>query len=122
MLAELDWIKNIAHKIDEENKTLVRKFSTLKAQFDIQEKDKTLLLKELLSKKKENAVLKSQVEQYEKLLSEISQEMQDTSSKKMEHYKHKPNLPASLFEEISENVQNKRFENTITHLNKVILK
>lgn len=28
-------------------------------------------------KKKENAVLKSQVEQYEKLLSEVSREMED---------------------------------------------
>ena len=51
-----------------ENQTLMKKYSTLKSDYDIQEKDKDLLLKELLMKKKENAVLKSQVDQYEKLL------------------------------------------------------
>ena len=61
MLSELDWIKNIAHKIDLENQTLVKKYSALKSEFEIQEKDKDLLMKELLMKKKENAVLKSQV-------------------------------------------------------------
>ncbi len=45
MASELEWIKNIAHKIDEENKTLMRKYSSLKAQFEIQERDKDLLLK-----------------------------------------------------------------------------
>ena len=61
MMSELDWIKNIAHKIDLENQTLVKKYSALKSEFEIQEKDKDLLMKELLMKKKENAVLKSQV-------------------------------------------------------------
>ena len=45
MASELEWIKNIAHKIDEENKTLMRKYSSLKAQFEIQERDKDRLLK-----------------------------------------------------------------------------
>ena len=47
-----------------ENQTIMKKYSNLKSEFDIQEKDKDILLKELLMKKKENAVLKSQVEQY----------------------------------------------------------
>lgn len=64
LLSELEWIKNIAHKIDLENQTLTKKYSTLKSEYEIQEKDKDLLMKELLMKKKENAVLKSQVEQY----------------------------------------------------------
>ena len=76
MASELEWIKNIAHKIDEENKTLMKKYSSLKAEFEIQEKDKDLLLKELLMKKKENAALRTQVEQYEKLLNEVSREME----------------------------------------------
>ena len=33
MASELEWIKNIAHKIDEENKTLMRKYSALKSEF-----------------------------------------------------------------------------------------
>lgn len=68
MMSELDWIKNIAHKIDLENQTLMKKYSSLKSEYEIQEKDKDLLMKELLMRKKENAILKSQVEQYEKLL------------------------------------------------------
>jgi len=76
MMSELEWIKNIAHKIDAENQTMVKKYAGLKSEFEIQEKDKEILLKELLMKKKENAVLKAQVEQYEKLLNEVSKEME----------------------------------------------
>jgi hypothetical protein len=81
MMSELEWIKNIAHKIDIENQTLIKKYSFLKSEYDIQEKDKNLLMKELLMKKKENAVLKSQVEQYEKLLNEVSKEMEENDLK-----------------------------------------
>lgn len=77
MASELEWIKNIAHKIDEENKTLMKKYSSLKSEFEIQERDKEMLLKELLMKKKENAALRAQVEQYEKLLNEVSKEMEE---------------------------------------------
>ncbi len=63
-MSQLEWIKNIAHKIDSENQQIVKKYTTLKSEFEIQQKDKEILLKELLMKKKENAVLKAQVEQY----------------------------------------------------------
>lgn len=46
----------------------MKKYSSLKSEYQIQQKDKDLLMKQLLMKKKENAILKSQVEQYEKLL------------------------------------------------------
>ncbi len=52
MMSELEWIKNIAQKIDVENQTITKKFNTLKSEFDLQNKDKDLLLKELLVKKK----------------------------------------------------------------------
>lgn len=42
----------------------MKKYSSLKSEFEIQERDKDLLLKELLMKKKENAALRTQVEQY----------------------------------------------------------
>ena len=45
MMSELEWIKNIAHKIDLENQTLMKKFTTLKSEYEIQEKDKDLLMK-----------------------------------------------------------------------------
>jgi uncharacterized protein YlxW (UPF0749 family) len=59
----------------------MKKYTSLKSEFDIQEKDKDMLLKELLMKKKENAALRAQVEQYEKLLNEVSKEMEDEESK-----------------------------------------
>lgn len=36
----------------------------LKAQYQTQENDREMLLKELIMKKKKNAILKSQIEQY----------------------------------------------------------
>jgi hypothetical protein len=40
MISELEWIKNIAYKIDIENQTLLKKYSALKCEYEIQEKDK----------------------------------------------------------------------------------
>ncbi len=31
MMSELEWIKNIAHKIDSENQQMVKKYATLKS-------------------------------------------------------------------------------------------
>ncbi len=42
----------------------MKKYTSLKSEFEIQERDKDTLLKELLMKKKENAALRTQVEQY----------------------------------------------------------
>lgn len=39
----------------------MKKYSSLKSEFEIQERDKEMLLKELLMKKKENAALRAQV-------------------------------------------------------------
>ncbi len=33
MMSELEWIKNIAHKIDDENRQMVKKYYTLKSEF-----------------------------------------------------------------------------------------
>lgn len=33
MMSELDWIKNIAHKIDAENQQMVKKYASLKSEF-----------------------------------------------------------------------------------------
>ena len=44
-MSELEWIKNIAHKIDDENQQIMKKYTALKSEFDIQEKDKEILLK-----------------------------------------------------------------------------
>ncbi|CAK88388.1 unnamed protein product (macronuclear) [Paramecium tetraurelia] len=74
LISELEWIKNIAQKIDNENHSLMQKYKELKIQYQTQENDREMLLKELIMKKKKNAILKSQIEQYEKLLNEAQKD------------------------------------------------
>lgn len=96
LISELEWIKNIAQKIDQENHNLMKKHMDLKAQYQTQENDREMLLKyafllffpifyfhsrELIMKKKKNAILKSQLEQYEKLLNEVTKEDEDLEKK-----------------------------------------
>ena len=54
-------LSKIEYEIDEENKSLMKKYAALKSESEIQENDKDMLLKELLMKKKENVTLKTQV-------------------------------------------------------------
>lgn len=102
----------------------MKKYSALKAEFEIQEKDKELLLKELLMKKKENAAMRTQVEQYEKLLNEVSKEMEADSKQDLElsHSSKKETPPLKVKTLRSEAGDSKRVENTVAHLNKVIAK
>ena len=74
LISELEWIKNIAQKIDNENHSLMQKYKELKIQYQTQENDREMLLKELIMKKKKNAILKSQIQQYDKLLNEVQKD------------------------------------------------
>jgi len=74
LIAELEWIKDIAQKIDQENHSLMKKYMDLKANFSTHENDREILLREVILKKKKNAILKSQVEQYEKVLDDVVNE------------------------------------------------
>ncbi|EGR27524.1 hypothetical protein IMG5_194730 [Ichthyophthirius multifiliis] len=76
LTSKLEWIKNIAQKIDNENHNLMKKYMDLKSQYQTQENDREMLLKELIMKKKKYAILKSQLEQYEQLLNEASKEIE----------------------------------------------
>lgn len=73
LISELEWIKNIAQKIDKENHDLMKQFMELKAKYYTQESDREMLLKQLIIKKKKNAVLKNQLKHYEKLLEQVEQ-------------------------------------------------
>ncbi|CAD8179025.1 unnamed protein product [Paramecium pentaurelia] len=74
LISELEWIKKIAQKIDDENHQLMQKYKELKVEYQTQERDREMLMKELIIKKKENAILKSQIQQYEKLLNDVQKE------------------------------------------------
>ena len=45
LISELEWIKNIAQKIDNENHSLMKKYMDLKAQYQTQENDREMILK-----------------------------------------------------------------------------
>jgi len=45
LIAELEWIKDIAQKIDQENHTLMKKYMDLKANFSTHENDREILLR-----------------------------------------------------------------------------
>jgi len=80
LIAELEWIKDIAQKIDQENHTLMKKYMDLKAQYSTQENDREILLREVILKKKKNAILKSQIEQYEKVLDDVAKDKEGQQS------------------------------------------
>lgn len=56
----------IAQKIDDENRGLMKKNSELKIQYLSQENDRDLLLKQLIFQKKENQKLRKDVEEKKK--------------------------------------------------------
>ena len=51
---------------------MLKKYNDLKSEFEIQQNDREVIVKELILKKKKNAVLSGQLEQYEKALQELS--------------------------------------------------
>lgn len=76
-------------------------------------------------KKKENAALRTQVQQYEKLLNEVSREIEDGQSKiqleASRTSKQAEPQNSKLKSQKSESViDSKRYDNIIAHLNKVI--
>lgn len=89
MIAELEWIKDIAQKIDQENHTLMKKYMELKAQYSTQENDREILLREVILKKKKNAILKSQIEQYEKILEEVGKGKDGDNSDLLQEFPEK---------------------------------
>lgn len=86
LIAELEWIKDIAQKIDQENHTLMKKHMELKAQYATQENDREILLREVILKKKKNAILKSQIDQYEKILEEVSKGKEGENSSLLQEF------------------------------------
>lgn len=90
----LETMTQIAQKIDDENRDLMKKNSDLKIQYMSQENDRDLLLKQLIYQKKEHQRLKKEAEEkkqeadkYQK--SEKDQEEGQNSAPKMPHV-HNP--------------------------------
>lgn len=70
----LELITNIAQRIDNENRALMKKNQELKSEYKAQENDRELLVKQLVMQKKENAKIKEEIEFYEKIIEEKEEE------------------------------------------------
>jgi chromosome segregation ATPase len=66
----LEVITNIAQRIENENRTLMKKNSELKKDYQNQENDRELLLKQLVMLKKENGKIKEEIDYYGMIIEE----------------------------------------------------
>ena len=64
----LELITNIAQRIDNENRALMKKNQELKGEYKAQENDRELLVKQLVMQKKENAKIREEIEFYERII------------------------------------------------------
>eukprot|EP00347_Sterkiella_histriomuscorum_P016962 403351189 len=66
----LELITNIAQRIDNENRALMKKNQELKGEYRTQENDRELLVKQLVMQKKENAKIREEIEFYDRIIEE----------------------------------------------------
>ena len=64
----LELITNIAQRIDNENRALMKKNQELKGEYKAQENDRELLVMQLVMQKKENAKIREEIEFYERII------------------------------------------------------
>ena len=64
----LELITNIAQRIDNENRALLRKNQELRTEYRKQENDREMLVKQLVMQKKDNAKVREQIEVYQRLI------------------------------------------------------
>lgn len=70
----LETMTQIAQKIDDENRFLMKKNSQLKIQYLSQENDRDLLLKQLIGQKKENQRIKKRLEEVKEQAGQVDEE------------------------------------------------
>lgn len=75
----LEVITNIAQRIENENRALMKKNNELKKEYQNQENDRELLLKQLVMLKKENGKIREEIDYYNKIIEEKKEEDIDVS-------------------------------------------
>ena len=80
LISELEWIKDISYKIDNENHNWMKKYMDQKVDYEAQENDRQMLLNEVVLKKKKNAMLFSQYKEYKKLFEIMTQDLDAVQS------------------------------------------
>jgi hypothetical protein len=66
----LELITNIASRIDNENRSLMKKNKELKQEYKAQENDREVLVKQLVMQKKENTKINEEIQFYTKVIEE----------------------------------------------------
>lgn len=80
LISELEWIKDISYKIDNENHNWMKKYMDQKVDYEAQENDRQMLLNEVVLKKKKNAMLFSQYKEYKKLFEIMTQDLENAQT------------------------------------------
>lgn len=70
MQHNLELITNIAQRIDNENRLLIKKNAEYKQEFKTQENDRELLVRQLVMQKKENQKYKEELEEFARIIKE----------------------------------------------------
>jgi hypothetical protein len=82
---EVEWTKEMADRLDRLNQSLTRENQRLKTQFSMQEADRDFLVKQLVTVKKDNVRLRSEiadkVKECERMKEELAQTTDDDSHK-----------------------------------------
>lgn len=68
LMGELEWIKGIAQKIDVENHYLVKRYTELKVEYQTQENDRQMLLKETVLQKNRKDLLAKKIDYYKTMV------------------------------------------------------
>lgn len=70
MQHELELITSMAQRIDNENRSLIKKNSELKQNFNQQEEDREKLVRELVEQKAKNKTMQQEIEEFKQIIAE----------------------------------------------------
>lgn len=77
--AEVEWAKEVADRLERVNQTLLQENNRLKSQFTSQEEDRSFLIKQLVTVKKDNAKLRAEYGELESENDKLKQEVNQLS-------------------------------------------
>jgi len=99
LMSELEWIKGIAQKIDVENHYLVKRYNELKVEYQTQENDRQMLLKEVVLQKNRKELLTKKIDYYKE---QVQRAMLHSAEKKLNE-ENKRQRPRSPGDRVSDN-------------------
>ncbi|ETK93307.1 hypothetical protein L915_03497 [Phytophthora nicotianae] len=89
---EVEWTKELADRLDRLNQSLTRENQRLKTQFSTQENDREFLVKQLVTVKKDNVALRTELEALRQQLDQLRESGQQ---QQQHHHSHSQSLFAT---------------------------